>query len=302
MISRKAAVRYGVGFLALVISTYLLTILTVAIFNSGRAEKVSFPASFFESAANNLVFAHRGLTENTVENTIPSFQKALSLGTDVLETDVQLTRDGFVVLFHDDDLSRLAGRPERIQDLTLEELQKIALPRDCAEQCSSIPTLEEFLKAFPDQPTNIELKNDSKELARKVATLLAQRQDRKDVIVGSAHGDALDEFRRHSSQPTSAYTSEVIHASICYLLEARCVFDFQALQIPYRENSILPALRADPEFIQWARTRGLRTHYWTINDPAQMETLVLRKVDGLMTDFPQKALDVRKAIGTGTGP
>ncbi len=295
MISRKAAVRYGVGFVALVISTYFLTILTVAIFNIGRPEKVLFPSSFFESSGQNLVFAHRGLTDGTVENTIPSFERALSLGTDVLETDVQLSRDGVVVLFHDDDLSRLAGRPERIQDLDLEQLQELKIPYGCLEQCFSIATLEEFLEAFPDQPTNIELKNDSGELARKVANLVANRQDRKDVMVGSAHSDALEEFRRHSSLPTSAYTSEVIQASICYLLDARCNFDFQALQIPYRPNSILPALRADVDFIEWARTRGLRAHYWTINEPEQMETLVQRNVDGIMTDFPEKALEIRSA-------
>ncbi|MEQ8350669.1 MAG: glycerophosphodiester phosphodiesterase family protein [Leptospiraceae bacterium] len=298
MISKKAAIRYGVGFIALAISTYFLTVLTVTIFNSGRSEEIQYPASFFEPAATNLVFAHRGLTDGTIENTIPSFERAIELGTDVLEIDVQITLDGTVVLFHDSDLTRLAGRPETIAQLSLAQIQQLRIPYGCLDGCQTIPTLEQFLTSFPDHPTNIELKTESKEMARLVATMLASRQDRKDVIVGSAHSEAVEEFRRHSSLPTSAHTSEVIQASVCFLLQARCRFDFQALQLPYRPNSILPALRADPDFLEWARQRGLRTHYWTINDAKDMKTLLERNVDGLMTDYPGRALEIRSRLSS----
>ncbi|MCB1137273.1 MAG: hypothetical protein KDK23_00905 [Leptospiraceae bacterium] len=301
MIRNRSMMWYGIGFLALVISTFVLTRFTVFAFNSGRAEIRSFPESFFRPSGERLIFAHRGLTRNTVENTLSSFQASLDLGVDVLETDVQLTSDGVVVIFHDDTLERMAGRSESIPALTLKEVQSLPIPAGCQE-CERIPTLEEFLGRFPGTPVNIELKNESKELAREVARLLAPRQDRKDVIVGSAHKEAIQEFRRQSSLPTSANTGEVIHASICYLLEARCEFDFQALQLPFRPGSVLPALRADAEFLEWAHRRGLRVDYWTINEEEDMKTLLGLPVDGIMTDIPSLALKLRTAnAGPGAG-
>ena len=293
--TRKAFIRYGIGFVALVISTYLLTLLTVAVYNSGKPERIGFPDSIFQPPATSLIFAHRGLTENTTENTIDSFRKAAELGSDVLETDVQMTKDGTVVLFHDPDLMRLASRPETVAQLTLDELRAIKIPAGCKENCQTIATLQELLDTFPEHPTNVEIKVNDRTLARKVAELLAHRQDRKDVIVGSAHSEAIEEFRRHSSLPSSAYTTEVIHASICYLLDARCSFSFQALQLPYRKNSILPALRAEPEFLEYARNRGLRTHYWTINETSDMQALLDRNVDGIMTDFPGRAVKLKRS-------
>ncbi|MCB1169159.1 MAG: hypothetical protein KDK25_02440 [Leptospiraceae bacterium] len=300
MARNRSMMWYGIGFLALVISTFFLTRITVFAFNSGRAEIRNFPESFFRPSGERLIFAHRGLTQSTVENTLTSFEASRALGVDVLETDVQLTSDGVVVIFHDDTLERMAGRSESIAALTLKEVQSLAIPAGC-EKCEQIPTLEEFLVRFPAMPVNIELKNDSKVLAREVARILAPRQDRKDVIVGSAHKEAIQEFRRQSSLPTSANTGEVIHASICYLLDARCEFDFQALQLPFRPDSLLPALRGDAEFLDWAHNRGLRVDYWTINEEADMKTLLGLPVDGIMTDVPSLALKLRAAVA-GAGP
>lgn len=287
---------YVIGFIALVISTYFLTLITVYMFNLGREEKLSFPESFYRPTGERLIFAHRGLTDSTIENTLSSFQAARDLGADVLETDVQITLDGEVVIFHDQDLQRMGGRPETVPELSLKEIQSLLIPPGCTE-CERIPTLQEFLDAFPDQPINIELKNDRLDLAQKVARLLDHRQDRRDVIVGSAHAEAIEEFRRFSSLPTAAHTSEVIHASICYLLDMRCEFGFQALQLPYRPDSLLPALRAEPNFLDWAHNRGLRVDYWTINEDRDMKILLERQVDGIMTDRPGRALQLREELG-----
>ena len=285
--------KWIVGFVALVISTFLLTKITVWVYNLDRTETISFPDSPFKPDGHRLIFAHRGLTENTTENTMPSFEAADALGTDVLETDVQMSSDGVVVIFHDDDMKRMTGSEGPVSGRTLQELMSMRLPAGC-QKCDQIPTLAELLERFPDKRLNIELKTSDLTLARKVASMLAERQDRKDVIVVSTHPEAIQEFRRHSSLPTGATTGEVVKASLCYMLGARCQFAFQALQLPYRPNSILPALRAEPEFLDWAHRRGLRVDYWTINDEAEMKVLVSRHLDGIMTDRPAAALAVRK--------
>jgi hypothetical protein len=87
-----------------------------------------------------LVIAHRGDTKAGLENTLPAIESAIRLGVDGVEVDLQLTRDGQVVLFHDDDLRRLAGQEGMIGDLTLVECRSLRLANG-----SGVPTLEELL-------------------------------------------------------------------------------------------------------------------------------------------------------------
>lgn len=69
-------------------------------------------------------FAHRGAAGHCPENTMASFARALELGATGIETDVQMTRDGKLVLIHDESLQRTAGTPEWIKDITLEEARQ----------------------------------------------------------------------------------------------------------------------------------------------------------------------------------
>src|SRR5262245_36503806 len=101
-----------------------------------------------------LIIAHRGDTHAALENTMTAFESALTLGVDGIEMDLQLSRDGRVVVFHDDDLLRLAGRPGSIEDFTLAELERIPLSNG-----GRIPTLEDVLDLIRDRCLlNLEIK------------------------------------------------------------------------------------------------------------------------------------------------
>ena len=121
-------------------------------------------------------FAHRGLHDlarGVVENTMPAFEAARDAGYG-MELDVQRTRDGKLAVFHDDDLTRMAGDPRRVTRCTLAELQ--ALPLGGVEE-ARIPTLEEVLRAVGGRvPLLIELKNgpDNRRLCAQVMALLEQ--------------------------------------------------------------------------------------------------------------------------------
>ena len=106
-------------------------------------------------------FAHRGLhspDKNRPENSLPAFAEAAAAGYGV-ELDVRLTRDGALVVFHDDDLSRLCGREEKVEALTLDEIRELRL---CGTEFG-IPLLSEALEILgPDSPVIIELKRGSR--------------------------------------------------------------------------------------------------------------------------------------------
>ena len=90
--------------------------------------------------------AHRGFSSRYPENTMLAFSRALALGADGAEFDVQLTKDGIPVVFHDESLTRITGDSRLIKDLTLQELQTFDLSYRFKGQCPAqrIPTLEEY--------------------------------------------------------------------------------------------------------------------------------------------------------------
>ena len=99
------------------------------------------------------VIAHRGFSSRYPENTMLAFERALDLGADGAEFDVQLTKDGIAVVFHDESLQRITGDPRLIKDLTLEELKQFDLSYKFAGECpvQHIPTLEEYFSLVQDR-------------------------------------------------------------------------------------------------------------------------------------------------------
>lgn len=106
--------------------------------------------------ANTRCFAHRGSHRNQVENSLPAFAEAYAAGCDGVEFDVQLTRDGDAVIFHDDDLKRLAGRNESLFEMDLASLRSLELRQNGA--VAQMPTLDEFLRQFGSRRFYLELK------------------------------------------------------------------------------------------------------------------------------------------------
>ena len=100
-------------------------------------------------------FVHRGGDEVETENTIEAFKYSSDLGFVFIETDVQATKDGHVVIFHDATLERMAGVNKSVKELTLQEINEIDLL-----QGGKIPLLSEALETFPDLRFNIDIKTE----------------------------------------------------------------------------------------------------------------------------------------------
>jgi len=237
------------------------------------------------------VFAHRGLSiaaDGTAidENTIPAFTRALEVGAHYIESDIQVTSDGVPVLFHDDDLSRVAGVPSPVGKLTLAELQEIRL-----EHGGQIPTLVEALREFPATRFNLDFKSVSSILAGTAAIASIGAQGR--VLVASfSDARRLAALNKLPGAATSAGATRVLRAIIGVSLRSNILTGIpltgvHAIQVPTNYGS----LRLDTErFVAMVSKAGVETHFWTINDPAEMKRLVELGAKGIVTDRADLAI------------
>lgn len=251
---------------------------------------------------NFLIFAHRGGGGLFPENTLEAFDYSAKMGVDVLELDVHATSDGTLVVMHDATVERTTNGAGKVSQMTFETLKKL----DAGFQFSidggqtfpfrgrkiAVPTLEEIFAAFPETTFNIEPKQQTPSIIKPLCALVRERKMVDKTIVGSFNQTILDEFRRECPEvATSASPSEVSR----FLAMAKTgVGDaysppMQALQVP--EN--LGALQVvSKEFVEAAHRRNLKVHVWTINETADMQRLIEMGVDGIMTDYPDRLLNL----------
>lgn len=238
------------------------------------------------------VFAHRGFCEGGLqENTIASFSKALEAGATHLETDVQATGDGIAVLFHDDDLLRIAGVSERIDQVTLQEL------RAMNQQTQLIPTLQEALEALTAARFNLDLKSkasiepavaaviESKAFDRVLISSFSESRRRKAMHLLSAIEVSGDSNRRRVTV-TGAGLTRILGLVACswfgwYAAFNRLSRSIDALQIPEHAG---PISLKTKKLLGFAKRSGLRVYYWVVNDSQKMNELIGLGAAGVITD------------------
>ena len=243
------------------------------------------------------IFAHRGDAAHFPENTLPSFQSAIEIGADVIETDVQRSKDGHFMIFHDDTIDRVTEGSGKIGDYTLEELKRLdAGYRYSADGQSfpfrgkkiTIPSLEEALRELPQQRFNIDLKADDPSQAGDYCALIRRYNAAERVLTASEFTGNLKAVRcLLPEMATSASHREVAGFFFLYrsgLLFAKRGLAADALQIPEFYRSWLVA---SPGMVRQVRRKGIRVHVWTVNAEADMRRLLDAGVDGIITDDPR---------------
>ncbi len=240
-----------------------------------------------------IAFAHRGGSLEAEENTAEAFERAIALGYTHIETDVHATRDGVVVIHHDETLDRMAGRPERIDALDWAALSGIRTKGGAA-----IPRLDAVLAAFPALNVNIELKADA--AVMPTAEVLSRANALSRVCLGSFSPRRTEEARRLLG-PDLAWSPAHGGAFSIWLAGFGMPVGrpaFHALQVPTHYKSIPLVTKG---FIRAAHKRGLHVHVWTVDDAPEMERLIDLGVDGLMTDRPTLLRDVLMRRGLWHG-
>ena len=226
------------------------------------------------------VIAHRGASKAERENTLAAFARAGQMGADAVELDVRRTRDGALVVHHDADLPN--GAP-------IVELARADLPEH-------IPDFDAALDACAGMWVNVEIKNDPKDADfdptdaiadRTMAALLARGEPERWVI-SSFRIETVDRCRaladEHGVPIRTAWLTTRVPDDVVQTLVAR---GHVALH-PY-------VGRVTRDLIERCHASGIAVNTWTCDDPHRMAELVGWGIDGICTNVPDVALDVRRA-------
>lgn len=247
------------------------------------------------------VIAHQGGEGIWPSNTMYAFERAVKMGADMLDMDVNMTQDGVLVVIHDDSVDRTTDGQGKVKDLSLEQVQKLDAgwywPQESTEsdphpfrgQGIRIPTLEEVFKAFPKTPMTIEIKQDEPSIAQPFCELLRKYDMTDKVIIPSFIERAVIEFRAACPEVMTAMTeSEVRNLIFLGDLSGRAP-QARALQVPTTAG---PIQVVTPGFVSFATGRGLVVQPWTINEEVEMRSLIRMGVHGINTDRPDLLMKV----------
>src|SRR5215213_7750461 len=250
----------------------------VAVGAGGERERRVVTHPFLEHDGP-LAIAHRGGALDGRENSMAAFARAVELGYRYLETDVQVTADDVLVVFHDDRLDRVTDRPGEIGSLTWREVRAARIGGT-----DPIPLFADVLASWPDVCVNVDPKSD-RAVGPLVRTIRAAGAlDR--VCVGSFSDQRLRRARAALGPRlcTSMGPGEVLRLRLAAwgLVPRSAVPSGPACaQIPLRRGFVPLAER---QMLSWAHELGLPVHVWTVNDPVQMQDLLELGVDGIVSD------------------
>ncbi|HEY4300662.1 MAG TPA: glycerophosphodiester phosphodiesterase [Candidatus Didemnitutus sp.] len=219
-----------------------------------------------------LVVAHRGASAEAPENTLPAFRRAVAIGVDAIELDVQTTADGVPVVFHDFDLHRLTGNRGRMAKFNWSELRKLRVA-----QRERIPCLREVLRAVDGKVVvQIELKKGVS-VAPVVAAIRSARASSR-VILASFEPDLL----RDSLALAPRIPRMLINAGRCAAgLLRRRLRRLRAIGLSVDHRAVHGAA-----WMAGFRREGFAVWTWTVNRPSTMRRLLRTGVDGLVSDNP----------------
>ena len=227
-------------------------------------------------------FAHRGFSGKYPENTLLAFQKAIEAGADGAELDVQLTKDGEVVIIHDETIDRTTDGKGYVVDYTYDELSKFDASYIYRGQMgfNKIPTLREYFELVKDLDfiTNVELKTGINEylgIEEKVYDLIKEFKLEKKVIISSFNHFSVLRMKKIAPELKYGFLSED------WIINAGAYTASHDVQCYHpRFNNLIP------EVVEELKKNGLEINTWTVNKEEDIRDLINKKIDILIGNYP----------------
>jgi glycerophosphoryl diester phosphodiesterase len=279
-------------------------LILVAVITAMLAKKAGSSAFYAADLPHPLVIAHQGGDGVWPGNTLFAFEHAVELGVDVIETDLRQTRDGVLVISHDESVDGKSNGVGKVADLTYAQLQKLDAAYNWSpEEGPTFPyrgqgityvSLEEVFKAFPDMRFNIDMKQNDPPIYSAFCDLVRKYNMQDKVIAASFSHQNTVAFRKLCPEVTTAAdeteTRTFVFMNFAYL-GAWYSPDFKAFQVPVRSSGITILT---PHFVRAAHDRGVRVDAWTIDETWEMKHLLEMGVDGIITDRPDRLMALLK--------
>lgn len=266
--------RNALALLAVVTAVSIASVYDVARYGTSLAGEMLYEVQ---------ITAHRGGSRSAPENTIPALQAAIDDLADYAEIDVQETRDGVMILFHDSNLKRMAGIDKSVKSMTWEEMKEIDVGAWFSDEFkgTAIPTLEEAMEFSRGRlKLNIEIKymGAAGHLPEKVAEYIEKSGWTEQCVVTSTSYNYLKRVKEVSPDIYTGYIVSAAYGNY-YLDEA---IDF----ISMLSSSV------NRNLIENAHEGGKEVHVWTVNRKSEMERMKMLGVDNVITDNPLMAREV----------
>lgn len=238
-------------------------------------------------------FAHRGASAVCPENTMAAFRRGLELGATGIETDVQMTSDGALVLIHDEQLNRTTDKTGYIKDTPLKEVLEADAGSWFGTEFTGerVPVLEELLELLQNNSTilNIELKNGMFLYPGMEEKVIAAVRE-----AGMSERVVLSSFNHYSLAYCKSLAPE-IRTGILYGEGLYRPWDYAATLNADALHAYHYAVL--PEFVAEAAMHGIVYHPFTVNDPERMKFLIAAGVSGIITDYPDVLAQLLAAEG-----
>jgi glycerophosphoryl diester phosphodiesterase len=228
------------------------------------------------------VIAHRGASGHAPENTLAAFERAVALGAGFIETDLHLTRDARFVAIHDPTLERTTNGKGQVKDSTLAEIRQLdaGMWFDREFMGQKVPTLEEIVDfaAKHDVIFYLELKYEA---AWGMHHSLAGALQKS--------GGAARSIVISSSETTLTALRQVDPAAMMGLIFDEPNQDYAKAGIELGVRQLCPQYSlVSPKMVEQAHGLDLQVATWTVDDVEAMRAMIAAKVDGIMTNFPDR--------------
>lgn len=236
------------------------------------------------------IWAHRGASGYAPENTLEAFALAVEQKADGVELDVQLTKDGKLVVIHDETIDRVSGEHGLVKDFTLEELKKLNVNRTIPGfQAVTIPTLEEVYDLLKGTglAINVEIKSSIiwyPEIEKRVLELTKSMGLQDKVIYSSFNHYSI----RRLKELDETVQTGILYGDVLCDIAAYCknvgadalhpVFTHRYMESVWKEYM----------------ASGIPLHIWTVNEEADMTFFMENNIDAIITNYPDKAVKLRR--------
>ena len=260
---------------------------------------------YYDGMKGTLVIAHQGGDGVWPGDTMYAFEKAVAIGVDVLEMDAHITKDGRIVLMHDETVDNTTDGTGLIEEMTLDELKQLDAAHDWSNDDGQtfpyrgmgiqVPTLDELFEKFPQMRYVIEIKLTQNPIDKPMCDLLRKYNMQDKVVIASFHDEAMKNFRVTCPEvATSASRTEVRN----YVLLGKAFLwgfyfpKFQSVQPPFDPKDSLNIPIMTKRFIRESHAKNIHVEPWTVDDPELMKQYIEWGVDGIMTDRPDLMVEL----------